>query len=54
MVETAKRNGLIPFYYLSYLFEQLLQIKGRDPALLEELLPWSKTLPENCYCKVKS
>lgn len=54
MVETAKRNGLIPFHYLSYLFEQLPQIQGKDPALLEAFLPWSKTLPENCYCNPKT
>ena len=53
IVETARRNGLSPFYYLSYLFEQLPKLKGRDPTNLEELLPWSKTLPENCYSKGK-
>jgi len=53
IVETAKRNGLNPFYYLSYLFEQLPNLKGRDPTSLDAFLPWSSTLPENCYSRGK-
>lgn len=53
IVETAKHNGLNPFHYLSYLFEQLPNLKGRDPTLLDAFLPWSKTLPENCYSRGK-
>jgi transposase len=45
IVETAKENGLIPFQYLCYLFEQLPNLGGKD---LDELLPWSESLPDTC------
>lgn len=45
IVETAKENGLVPFNYLSYLFEQLPNLGGKD---LDELLPWSVSLPASC------
>lgn len=45
IVETAKENGLIPFDYLSYLFEQL---PNRSKDNLDELLPWSPSLPDHC------
>lgn len=45
IVETAKENGLNPFNYLSYLFEQLPNLGGKD---LDELMPWSDSLPDNC------
>lgn len=45
VVETAKENGLIPFQYLCYLFEQLPNLGGKD---LDELLPWSESLPDTC------
>jgi len=45
MVETAKENGLHPYAYLTYLFEQLPDCTTND---LEKLLPWSATLPEKC------
>ena len=40
MCETAKANGLIPFYYLKYLLEQLTS----KPADLDYLLPWNVAL----------
>lgn len=46
LVETAKENGLNPFAYLEYLFEQLPNRNSSDPGPLESLLPWSQTLPE--------
>lgn len=54
VVETAKANGLSPFHYLTYLFEQLPNRDLADPSKMDELLPWSKTLPENCYSKTKN
>lgn len=48
IVETAKENGLNPFHYLSYLFEKLPNIDIDDKNALDELLPWSTTLPSSC------
>jgi hypothetical protein len=45
IVETAKENGLIPFEYLRHLFEQLPNLGDKD---LDELLPWSESLPDTC------
>jgi len=45
IVETAKENGLIPFEYLRYLFERLPNLGDGD---LDELLPWSESLPNYC------
>ncbi len=47
IVETAKANGLNPFYYLEYLFEKLPNIDTEDENQIEELLPWSETLPSH-------
>ena len=49
-METAKANGLNPFYYLQYLFEKLPNIYIEDANLIDELLPWSEALP--AYIKV--
>lgn len=48
IVETAIANGLNPFYYLRYLFEQLPNIDLTDIDALDRLLPWSTTLPITC------
>ena len=45
MTQTAKANGLIPFNYLEYLFEQLPNVDTENPDVLDALLPWSKSLP---------
>jgi len=42
LIETAKANGLIPFDYLKYLFEQL----PNNPEDIDYLLPWSVVLTE--------
>lgn len=54
IVETAKENGLNPFYYLSYLFQELPNIDMTDKTKLAEFLPWSSTLPEDCRVPSKS
>ena len=48
VVETAKENGLNPFAYLTYLFEQLPNVDIQDPANIDLLLPWSSALPDCC------
>lgn len=48
IVETAKANGLDPFRYLEYLFEELSQEPVISGRYLKSLLPYSPTLPENC------
>lgn len=48
MMETAKENGLNPFHYLSYLLEKLPNLHINDKSALDELLPWSTSLPQYC------
>ena len=48
MVETAIANGLNPYYYLRYLFEQLPNMNLTDMDALGQVLPWSTTLPVSC------
>lgn len=54
VVETAKENGLNPFNYLSYLFEELPNIDTTDEVQLTRLLPWSASLPDECRVPNKS
>ncbi|WP_391203207.1 IS66 family transposase [Psychrobacillus sp. L4] len=53
LVETAKENGLNPFFYLQYLFEELPQFDMEENLKIEHLLPWSKDLPADCYIQSK-
>lgn len=48
LIETAKENGLNPFIYLTYLFEQLPNIPLKDPEALDRLLPWSDAVQVRC------
>ena len=50
ITETAKENNLNPFQYLKFLLEKLPTIKHSE---LEDLLPWSKSLPDCCRIPVK-
>ena len=54
LVETAKENGLNPFPYLTYLFEQLPNVNLKDPQALDRLLPWAETMQEQFHIPVKS
>lgn len=54
IVETAKENQLNPLIYLTYVFEQLPLIDLNDPKALDQLLPWSKTLPADCHVPSKT
>ncbi|ETI69204.1 transposase IS66, partial [Neobacillus vireti LMG 21834] len=47
-VETAIANGLDPYYYLRHLFEQLPNMNLTDMNALDQVLPWSTTLPVSC------
>ena len=51
IVESAKANGLNPFPYLTYLLETLPNINLEDKEALDDLMPWSTKLPENCKLK---
>lgn len=59
ITETAKLNGLNPYYYLDHLLSkmpELMASKGKDQEYpdmkeLEKLLPWSSDLPAKCWAK---
>ena len=51
IVETAKENGLKPFEYLTFLFERLPNLDKSDTAAIENLLPWSYSIPDCCRLK---
>lgn len=61
ITETAKLNGLNPYYYLEHLLTEIPKIlppcekdeeqKMPDRSLLEKLLPWSEDLPAKCRAK---
>jgi hypothetical protein len=50
IIETARENGLHPYYYIKFLLETL---PNTSTDGLEALLPWSESLPESCYAPVK-
>ena len=54
LVETAKLNNLKPYDYFEYLLSVLTEIDINDDEKLEEIMPWSKSLPENVYLIKKS
>jgi transposase len=55
LVLTAQENGLNVYEYLKYLFQELpKRRKDKDGSILENYLPWSKTLPPVCYLNTKS
>lgn len=54
IIETAKENNLNPFQYLTYLLEQLSWVNIDDPVAIEQLLPWSTTLPDHCRVPKKN
>lgn len=55
ITETARANGLNVYYYIKYLLEQLAALIDEEGNIerseLEPLMPWSKTLPADCYSK---
>lgn len=54
ITETAMLNGLKPYNYLTYVMEKM---KDLDPFLektaMQELLPWSNSLPADCQSNLK-
>lgn len=53
IIETAKANKLIIEKYLVYLFENLVGLDRTDSESLENLMPWSRTLPTTLKIKEK-
>ena len=47
IAETAKANNLNPYDYFVYLLEEIPKhMEPKHQTFLEDLLPWSKKLPE--------
>lgn len=57
VTETARANELNVYYYVKYLLAELLKSVRADGNIdetkLEELMPWSKMLPAECYKRRK-
>ncbi len=55
ITETARANSLNVYYYIKHLLTELPQLVGEngntEQSMLEPLMPWSKTLPADCYSK---
>lgn len=58
ITETARANGLNVYYYIKHLLTHLPKLVDKtgniEQSLLEPLMPWSKTLPADCYSKRRS
>ena len=53
IAETTKANGLKPYEYFKYLLEQLLAHENdMSDELIDNLLPWSETIPEKIKAKI--
>ena len=49
LVESAKANRLKPYEYLKHLLSEMPKhMDDTDFSFLEDLLPWSNSLPEAC------
>ena len=48
IVETAKENGLNSYQYLMYIFEKLPNVDASNENAIDQLLPWSNSLPTRC------
>ena len=55
ITETARANNLNVYYYIRHLLTELPQLIDKngniEQSLLEPLMPWSKSLPADCYSK---
>jgi len=50
ITETAKANGLSPYKYLNHLLTIIPQhMDDKNRRFLDDLLPWAKNLPMECY-----
>ncbi len=58
ITETARANNLNVYYYIKHLLAELPQLIDKngniEQSVLEPLMPWSKTLPADCYSKRRS
>ena len=49
IAETAKANGLRPYNYFKYVLETMTaHIGDNDESYIDDLLPWSDKLPDEC------
>lgn len=54
ITESAKLNGLRPYFYLEYLLDTMRKHqKDMDYSFIDELLPWSPSIPEHCKIEAK-
>lgn len=54
ITETARANELRPYNYLEHLLTVIPEhLNDSDPAWMEDLLPWSDKLPEECHKIIK-
>ena len=52
IVETAKANNLNVYEYLNYVLSEMPKhMNNSDLSFIDDLLPWSATLPESCMSK---
>lgn len=55
ITETARSNNLNVYYYISHLLTELPKLIDQDgnieQSMLEPLMPWSTSLPIDCYSK---
>jgi uncharacterized tellurite resistance protein B-like protein len=50
IIETATTNNLDPYEFSVHIFKNLLNVNFNEaPELLDDYMPWSGKLPENCY-----
>ena len=55
IAETAKANNLKPYDYFEYLLTEIPKhLEDTDRSFLDDLLPWSPSLPANCRKPDKS
>lgn len=55
LAETAKANNLKPYEYFKHLLTEIPKhVEGKSLEFLDDLLPWSKTLPDECRKKQKT
>ena len=54
ITESAKLNGLRPYFYLEYLLDTMRKRqRDTDYSFINELLPWSPSIPEYCRIEMK-
>ena len=55
LTETARANNLNVYYYIKHLLTELPRLIDEngsiEQSMLEPFMPWSETLPADCYSK---